>query len=211
MFNLTKSSQQRKTARHCRTPIESCLVIVNNIIVLLLTNKCLDVCIFAHFKVNCEVMPLRSFTYFKLITSRHRKELRGTPKAWCPRPWPLRKSVTGTWVKYVGKVLSWFCKTFTSGVDLNMHGIKEHYLLSSDINDTDKFGVDMQWRLLCRHCGTVAFPIFMLYFVFRSVCNFTSVFRFVYTRSVDNVSSTHEMFCTRPILDIYLFLYGKHS
>jgi len=37
-----------------------------------------------------------------------------------------------------------------------MHGIKEHCLLSSDINDTDKFGVDMQWRLLCRHCGTVA-------------------------------------------------------
>jgi len=34
----------------------------------------LDVCIFAHLKVNCEVMPLRSFAN---LLSRHRKDLRG--------------------------------------------------------------------------------------------------------------------------------------
>ena len=41
------------------------------------TNKSLDVCIFARFEVNCEVMLLRSFTIFKLMMSRHREELRG--------------------------------------------------------------------------------------------------------------------------------------
>jgi len=34
-----------------------------------------EVCIFARSKVNCEVMPLHSFANFKLIMSRHRKEL----------------------------------------------------------------------------------------------------------------------------------------
>ena len=37
----------------------------------------LDVCIFSRFKVNCDVMSLRSFAKFKLIMSRHRNELRG--------------------------------------------------------------------------------------------------------------------------------------
>ena len=41
------------------------------------TDKSLDVCIFARFEVNCEVMLLRSFAIFRLIMSRHRKELRG--------------------------------------------------------------------------------------------------------------------------------------
>ena len=42
------------------------------------TDKSLsNVCIFAGFKVNCKVMPLRSFADFKLIMSRHRKDLRG--------------------------------------------------------------------------------------------------------------------------------------
>jgi len=41
------------------------------------TNKSLDVCIFAHFKLNCEVMPLRTFANFKLVMSNYRKELRG--------------------------------------------------------------------------------------------------------------------------------------
>jgi len=41
------------------------------------TDKSLEVCIFARFEVNCEVMFLRSFAIFKLIMSRHRKELRG--------------------------------------------------------------------------------------------------------------------------------------
>jgi len=43
-------------------------------------------------------MPLHSFPKFKLVLSRHKKELRGAPKAWGPRPWPIcpmRKSVTG--------------------------------------------------------------------------------------------------------------------
>jgi len=39
-------------------------------------------------------MTLHSFAYFKLIMSRHRKELCGAPKAGGPRPWPMRKSVT---------------------------------------------------------------------------------------------------------------------
>jgi len=42
-------------------------------------------------------MPLRSFANFKLIMIRHRKELRGAPNTWGPRPWPtwpMRKSVT---------------------------------------------------------------------------------------------------------------------
>jgi len=67
MFNLplTKSSQQLKTARHCR----ACVVTVHK--------RRLDVCIFARFKVNCELVPLLSFAVFKLIVSRHRKELRG--------------------------------------------------------------------------------------------------------------------------------------
>jgi len=37
--------------------------------------------IFARFKVNCVVTTGRSFANFKLIMSRHRKELRGAPKA----------------------------------------------------------------------------------------------------------------------------------
>jgi len=47
----------------------------------------LDGCIFARFKVNCEVMPLHNFANFKLvmnfklILSRQRKELRWTPKS----------------------------------------------------------------------------------------------------------------------------------
>ena len=43
-------------------------------------------------------MPLRSFAYFQLMLSRHKKELRGAAKARGPRPWPIwpmRKSVTG--------------------------------------------------------------------------------------------------------------------
>jgi len=40
-------------------------------------------------------MALRSFANFKLILSRHRKELRGAPKSAGPWPiWPKRKSVT---------------------------------------------------------------------------------------------------------------------
>ena len=37
----------------------------------------LDVCIFARFKVYCDVMPLRSFPNFQLVMSHYRKELRG--------------------------------------------------------------------------------------------------------------------------------------
>jgi len=58
----------------------------------------LDIYIFARFKVNYEHMPLRSSANFKLVLSRHRKELRGAPKDASPRPWPIwpmRKSVTG--------------------------------------------------------------------------------------------------------------------
>jgi len=55
----------------------------------------LDVCIFARFEVNCEVMPLRSFANFKLVMSRHRKELRGTPKARAPRPVVPNRWATG--------------------------------------------------------------------------------------------------------------------
>ena len=65
-------------------------------IVLLLhwQESILDVCIFPRFKVVSEVMPLRNFAYFKLITSRRRKELRESPKVRGSRPWPMRKSVT---------------------------------------------------------------------------------------------------------------------
>ena len=62
-----------------------------------LRTTCLDVCIFPHFKVNCEVIPLCSFANFKLVMSCHRKELRGALKPRGPRPWPIwpiRKSVT---------------------------------------------------------------------------------------------------------------------
>jgi len=78
MFNfpLTKSSQQRKTARHC------------NILIVIMR------CIFARFKVNCEAMTPQSFANFKLTMSRHMKELRGAPKPRDPRPWPMRRSVT---------------------------------------------------------------------------------------------------------------------
>jgi len=57
----------------------------------------LDVCIFARFKENCEVMPVRSFVNFKLVMSHHGKELCKVPKAWGSKPWPIwpmRKSVT---------------------------------------------------------------------------------------------------------------------
>jgi len=49
-----------------------------------------------HFriKVNCEVMPLRSFPNFKLAMSHDRNELSGAPNARGPRPWAMRKSVT---------------------------------------------------------------------------------------------------------------------
>jgi len=40
-----------------------------------------EVCIFVRFKVNCEVMSLRSFANFKLVLSRHWKEMRGAPKS----------------------------------------------------------------------------------------------------------------------------------
>jgi len=40
----------------------------------------LNICIFIRFKLICEFMPLRCFTNSKLVTSRHRTELRG-PKA----------------------------------------------------------------------------------------------------------------------------------
>ena len=40
-------------------------------------------------------MPLRSFANFKLVISRHRKELRGALKVRGHRSWPMRKSVTG--------------------------------------------------------------------------------------------------------------------
>ena len=30
----------------------------------------LDICVFAHFKVNCEFVPLRSFANFELVMSR---------------------------------------------------------------------------------------------------------------------------------------------
>jgi len=56
----------------------------------------IDICISVHFKVNCEVMPLRSFANFKLIFRRNRKSCAGPPKARGPRPWPIwpmRKSV----------------------------------------------------------------------------------------------------------------------
>jgi len=40
-------------------------------------------------------MALCNFANFKLILSRHRKELRGAPKSAGPRPiWPMRKSVS---------------------------------------------------------------------------------------------------------------------
>ena len=53
----------------------------SNIVILILrskqslccdcVDKSLDVCIFARFKANCEVMPLRSFANFKLKMSRY--------------------------------------------------------------------------------------------------------------------------------------------
>jgi len=82
----------------------------SNIIILILLNKQyyrvvtvlinLDVCIFAHFKINCEVMPLRSFPKFKLVMRRHTvgRCCAGPQKARGPRLWPIwpmRKSVTG--------------------------------------------------------------------------------------------------------------------
>jgi len=51
------------------------------------TDKSLDVCIFARFEVNCEVMPIRNFANFrlvmnfKLVMSRQSKELRGALKS----------------------------------------------------------------------------------------------------------------------------------
>jgi len=64
----------------------------SSIVILILRNKqyyCVvpvliriqTVCIFARFKVNCEVMTLLSFANFKIVMSRHRKEWRGAPKA----------------------------------------------------------------------------------------------------------------------------------
>ena len=76
----------------------------NNIILLLLYWK---VCIFARFKVSCDVMPLRSFANVKLLRSRH-KELRGAAKARDPGPWPIwsmRKSVTGRVTRAISSFL----------------------------------------------------------------------------------------------------------
>jgi len=55
--------------------------ITNNIIVRCCTDTSLDICIFACFKVNCEVVPLHSFLNFKLVISCHRNEFLGAPKA----------------------------------------------------------------------------------------------------------------------------------
>jgi len=60
----------------------------------------LDFCIFARFKVNCEIMPLRSFPNFKLVMSRCRKELRGPPKARGPRLWPIRPMLGLPYVRF---------------------------------------------------------------------------------------------------------------
>jgi len=85
------------------------------------TDKSLDVCIFVRFKVNCEIMLLRSWAIFKLIMSRHRNELRGTlghdlfgrcvnpslftfvgPKVWSSIPNDFKSSTTFTfkWKKH---------------------------------------------------------------------------------------------------------------
>ena len=45
----------------------------------------------------------------------------------------------------------------------------------------------IQLRIICRHCGTAAPPIFMLYFIFRSICCIIMIFSFACTRRVDNV------------------------
>jgi len=47
--------------------------ITNSIIELLLYDKSIDVCIFARFKVDCEVKPLRTFPNFKFVMSHYRK------------------------------------------------------------------------------------------------------------------------------------------
>ena len=100
MFNLTltKSSQQSKTARHCRTPLKSSIVIFVLCskqyyrAVTVPTHKSLYVCIFACFEVNCEGIPLRSFADFTLMC-RHKKGRSGTLGAWSI--WRMRKSVNG--------------------------------------------------------------------------------------------------------------------
>ena len=83
---------------HCRTPKKSSIVILilrsKQLSCCYCTDKSPDICTFARFKVNCKVMPLRSFANFNVITSRHRKKLHGAPKLWGPRPWPMRKFVT---------------------------------------------------------------------------------------------------------------------
>jgi len=63
-LSLTKSSQQRKTARHYRAPMKSSIVILilhRKKYYRVVTDKSRDFCIFARFKVNYEVTPLRSF------------------------------------------------------------------------------------------------------------------------------------------------------
>ena len=47
----------------------------------------------------------------------------------------------------------------------------------------------MQWRLICRHCGSAAPPIFTVNFVFRSIYCVTLIFKSALTKRVDNVSS----------------------
>ena len=74
----------------------------------------LDVLFFARFKVHCEVMHVRIFSSFKLILSRHTKELRGAPKTRGPRPrpiWPMRKFVTGLGIEFRTVDSNWLGRT----------------------------------------------------------------------------------------------------
>jgi len=82
----------------------------------------LDVCIFARFKVNCEVMPLHSFAIFMLIMSRYRKELCGAPKARGPRPWPMHKSVTSCDYRHV----YWISLSTKTGPKLQLVNIMDY-------------------------------------------------------------------------------------
>ena len=60
-----------------------------------------------------------------------------------------------------------------------------------------------------RHCGAAAPPTFMVNFVFRSVYYFTLIFKFAFTRRVDNVSSLPKTLCTKLNIRHSFVFYGS--
>jgi len=71
------------------------------------TDKSLDACICARFKVNCEVIPLSSLANFKFMMSRH-TELRKAPRKFVSDSQCLVTNIMSDFIYYTSGSLT-FC------------------------------------------------------------------------------------------------------